>query len=63
MLKVKNISSEILSVPNVGEVEPGEIVEVQDGFHNANFEIVREDEHRSGKVGSDKEKQTNKTQA
>ncbi len=37
---VKNISDKKLAIPNVGEVEAGETIEVSDGFHNANFEDV-----------------------
>ncbi len=41
MAKFKNISKEELSILNHGIVKPGEIVELPDDFHNANFERIR----------------------
>lgn len=38
---VKNISDEILSIPNVGKVSPGETIEVPEDFNNPNFEVVK----------------------
>jgi len=40
MKQVKNIHDEPLAIVGVGVVEPNEIVEVDDGFHNANFEEI-----------------------
>lgn len=37
----KNISKKTLYVIGVGKVEAGEIVKVDEGFHNANFEEVK----------------------
>jgi hypothetical protein len=42
MAKYKNTTEYILTVPGIGEVEPGEIVEAPEGFHNINFELVKE---------------------
>jgi len=37
MAKFKNISGKDLSVPGVGIIEAGQIREMPEGFHNANF--------------------------
>jgi hypothetical protein len=37
MAKYKNTTKEELTIPNVGIVKPGEIVELPDDFNNANF--------------------------
>jgi len=39
-MKYKNITSQELTVPGIGIVKPGEIVEAPKGFHNINFEKV-----------------------
>jgi hypothetical protein len=41
MKKFKNKSDRDLIIPDVGIVKAGEIVELPDGFHNANFEPVK----------------------
>jgi hypothetical protein len=51
MAKYKNISKDELTVPNVGVVKSGEIVETPEDFHNINFERV------------EKKKEDNKSQA
>jgi len=38
--KFKNISGEKLSIPDFGEVEAGEIIEMPENFNNANFKKV-----------------------
>lgn len=43
-MKYKNISQETLALPGIGVVEPGQIIEVEEGFNNANFEKVGETE-------------------
>lgn len=40
MKKVKNISEQELTILGVGKVLPGQEVEVNDEFNNANFENV-----------------------
>lgn len=46
MAKYKNITKNELTVPNVGVVKPGEIVETPEDFHNINFEKVEEKENK-----------------
>ena len=46
-MKVKNITKEELTVPEIGIVKPGEVVEAPEGFHNINFEkVVEKKEHK-----------------
>lgn len=45
----RNISDYKQSVPYVGEVEPGETVEVETPFDNPNFELIE-----NGKSGKEK---------
>ncbi|MDD5068488.1 MAG: hypothetical protein PHN89_02730 [Candidatus Pacebacteria bacterium] len=50
MEKFRNKTKQELTVPGVGVVGPGEIVEAPDNFHNANFEKIgdkkiKENEH------------------
>ena len=42
MKKVKNISSQELSIPEIGIVKAGETITVPEDFNNANFEVVEE---------------------
>lgn len=42
MSKFKNITKDDLSVPDVGIIKAGETAEMPDGFHNFNFELVKE---------------------
>jgi len=35
-----NTSNETLMVPGVGPIKPGELVDLPDDFHNANFKEV-----------------------
>ena len=49
MAKFKNISKDELTVPNVGVVKPGEIVEAPEEFHNINFEKVEESKPKTQK--------------
>ena len=41
MTKFKNIADRDQTVPGVGIVKAGEIVELPETFHNANFERVK----------------------
>jgi len=41
MAKFKNITKNDLSIPDFGIVKAGEIADMPDGFHNANFEPVK----------------------
>ncbi len=41
MAKYKNKTKETLSIPGIGVVKPGEIIEAEN-FNNANFEKVEE---------------------
>jgi len=43
-MEYKNVSEETLMLPGIGVVEPGQIIEVEEGFNNANFEKVGETE-------------------
>lgn len=38
--KFKNISEDKLSIPDFGEVEAGEIIEMPENFNNSNFKKV-----------------------
>ncbi|MFZ2152290.1 MAG: hypothetical protein WAV09_04240 [Minisyncoccia bacterium] len=40
MAKYKNTSEETLTVPGIGEVVPGAVIEMAEDFHNGNFERV-----------------------
>ncbi len=40
MSKFKNITKNDLMIPDFGIVKAGETVEMPDGFHNVNFELV-----------------------
>lgn len=40
MAKYKNITKQDLTIPNVGIVKAGEVVELPEEFHNVNFEKV-----------------------
>lgn len=51
MEKFKNISDTDLTIPNVGVVKAGEVVELPADFHNANFEKV---EKKSAKKEEEK---------
>jgi hypothetical protein len=42
-MKAKNITKQTLTVPGVGIVKPEEIVEVPEGFNNANFQIIKKE--------------------
>jgi hypothetical protein len=42
MAKYKNITKDELTVPGIGVVKPGAIVEAPEGFHNINFEKVED---------------------
>lgn len=35
-----NAASEALTIPGIGQIEPGEVVELPENFHNANFKRV-----------------------
>jgi hypothetical protein len=41
-MKFKNISKNDLMIPDLGIVKAGEIADMPDGFHNGNFEKVKE---------------------
>lgn len=43
MAKFQNITEHDLSVPGVGIIKAGETVEAPEGFHNANFEKVKDE--------------------
>ena len=60
MKKFKNKSDRDLIIPDVGIVKAGEIVELPDGFHNANFEPVKAErpkavEEKKSKVKDDEQ--------
>lgn len=55
-MKFKNISEQDLHVPGVGTVAAGEIAEMPDDFHNANFEKVEEDKPSGNKKEKVEEK-------
>ena len=46
MKKYKNISEQELSIPEIGTIQPGGIVEAED-INNANFEEVVEKETKT----------------
>lgn len=48
-MKYKNISDQTLTVPEIGTVAPGGIVEAPAEFRNANFEAVKEKEQEKNK--------------
>jgi hypothetical protein len=58
-MKVKNITDQDLTLPGIGHVKAGGIIEVPEGFHNANFEKVKEedkvDDKKDEKVNINKE--------
>ena len=39
-MKFKNISEQDLSVPGVGTIKAGEVADLPEDFHNANFKKV-----------------------
>jgi len=39
-MKIKNITKETLTVPGIGIINPGEIVDAPEDFHNINFEKI-----------------------
>jgi len=45
-MKVKNITNQDLTIPGIGLVKAGGVVEVPEGFHNANFEKVKVEEKK-----------------
>lgn len=55
MTKYKNKSDRDLMIPDIGIVKAGEIVELPDGFHNANFEPVKTERNKTAE-----EKKSNK---
>lgn len=57
MAKHKNISNEALTVPGVGVVQPGEIRDMPEGFHNANFEQVKIETSPRAKSLQDKQEE------
>lgn len=59
-MKYKNISDQDLSIPGVGIVKAGEVADLPEGFHNANFQSVEQPERtRSKKVEPDVENKNN----
>jgi hypothetical protein len=48
MAKYKNISKEDLTLVNVGIVKSGEVVELPEDFHNANFEKIKKQPEQPG---------------
>lgn len=60
-MKFKNISDQDLSIPDVGIVKAGEVAELPESFHNANFQRVEQPEKpkkaRGEKVEPDEEKE------
>jgi hypothetical protein len=49
------MSDKDLSIPGVGIVESGEIVELPESFHNANFQLVETQKSKKEKVELDEE--------
>lgn len=43
-MKFKNITENDYTIPGVGLVKAGEIVEMPEGFHNGNFEEIKKKE-------------------
>lgn len=46
MIKFKNISDQELTVPGIGIIKPGEVVDAPADFHNVNFERVETKEDK-----------------
>lgn len=44
MIKFKNKTKNDFTIPGIGLVKGGEVREMPEGFHNANFEKVEQDE-------------------
>lgn len=53
MTKVKNISGTALSLNGIGAVKPDQVIEVPEGFHNANFEEVTKKEAKPKQITKD----------
>lgn len=58
MPKYKNVSEDTLTLPGIGEVKPGETVEAEEGFNNANFEKVVEVDREPRRKRGDEELET-----
>ena len=43
MTKYKNITDQDLTLPEIGEVKAGEVIETEKEINNQNFEIVAEE--------------------
>jgi len=59
-MKYKNISKQDLTLPGIGLVKAGGIIEQPDGFNNANFEKVEEAKKTKEAPESPKEKSSEK---
>lgn len=54
--KYKNISEVALSLPEIGTVEAGAVIETEHEINNANFEKVDEHKPETKKVKEEKDK-------